>query len=147
PDDTLVYVLEQQVRELDPRYVATNHETKISRLVATPLVSIDQPTLEPLLVLAAAVERVDPLTWDVTLRDGPRFPDGAPVTSADVVYTFESTLRDPKSQAHRLFLDRFSSVEALDARRARFHLKEPLATFVTDLDYGIVSRAAAEAGG
>src|SRR5262252_3842406 len=44
PDDALVYVLELQVRELDPRYVVTNHETKISRLVAPALISVDQPS-------------------------------------------------------------------------------------------------------
>jgi peptide/nickel transport system substrate-binding protein len=147
PDDTLVFVLEQEVRELDPRYVVTNHETKISRLCAPALVSVDQPSLEPRLELAEKVERIDPVTWDVTVRADARFPDGSPVTARDVVYTFETTLHDVRSQAHHLFDERLAGVEALGERTARFHLKQQLATFVTDLEYGIVSAAAAEAGG
>lgn len=147
PDDTLVFVLEQQVRELDPRYLFLNYETKISRLVAPALVSVDQASLEPRLELAERIDRVDPLTWDVTVRAGPRFPDGTPIGARDVVYTFMSTLADPKSQAYHSFSERLVSVERLDERRARFHLREPLATFVTDLEYGIVSAAVAEAGG
>lgn len=147
PDDTLVYVLEQQVRELDPRYVITNHETKISRLVAPALVSVDQPSLEAKLELAERVERVDPVTWDVTIRTGPRFSDGTPLTARDVVYTFETTLHDRKSFAFHLFDERLRSVEALGEHTVRFHLKEPLATFVTDLEFGIVSADATEKAG
>jgi peptide/nickel transport system substrate-binding protein len=136
------------ITELDPRYAVTSNDTKISRLVAAPLVSVDQPTLEPRLELAQAVDAVDPLTWDVTLRPGVRFPDGTEMTSADVVYTFESIL-DPaqKSFARRTFEERLTRIEALGARRIRFHLKQPLATFRTDLDFGIVSERAARAVG
>jgi peptide/nickel transport system substrate-binding protein len=147
PDDTLVWVLEQSVKTLDPRDVLSNHETKISRLVAAPLASVDQPSMEPMLVLAEAVEPVDERTWDVTLRPGLHFADGAPVTARDVAYTFQSTL-DPARHAvnQRAFGERLISVEALDDRRARFHLTAPFATFVTDLDYGIVEEAADRAG-
>ncbi len=148
PDDTLVYVLESNLLELDPRWVVGSQETKVSRLLAPALVSVDQASLEPVMVLAERVTSVDPLTWDVTVRAGVRFPDGSPLTSRDVVYTYRTTL-DPKmrSTQFRMFNERLTSVEALDERTARFHLKEPLATFVTDLDYGIVSAAGAERNG
>lgn len=134
-----------EITELDPRHAVTSNDTKISRLVVAPLVSVDQPSLEPRLELAEAIDAIDPVTWDVTLRAGVRFPDGTEMTAADVLYTFQSILEPAqKSFARRTFEERLVRLEALDARRIRFHLKQPLATFVTDLDFGIVSKAAAE---
>ncbi|HWM84411.1 MAG TPA: ABC transporter substrate-binding protein, partial [Kofleriaceae bacterium] len=43
--------------------------------------------------------------------------------------------------------DRFERVEALDERRVRFHLVQPVATIITDLEFGIVSRRAAGRSG
>jgi peptide/nickel transport system substrate-binding protein len=37
------------------------------------------------------------------------------------------------------FTERYAKVEALGAKRVRFHLKQPLATFRTDIDFGIIS--------
>jgi peptide/nickel transport system substrate-binding protein len=148
PDDTLVYVVDTNLLELDPRWVVGSLETKVSRLLAPALVSVDQESLEPRLELAESVTAVDPLTWDVTVRDGVLFPDGQPLTARDVVYTFTTTL-DPamKGTQFRMFNERLTRVEQLDERRARFHLKEPLATFVTDLDYGIVQASEAQRHG
>jgi peptide/nickel transport system substrate-binding protein len=144
----LVYVLEQNVLELDPRWAISSQEVKVSRLVAPALVSVDQQSLEPRLELAEAVTAVDPLTWEVTVKPGLRFSDGTPLTARDVAYTFNSTI-DPKVKAAylRQFSDRLERVVVLDERRARFHLRQPLATFVTDLDFGIVQALDAERRG
>src|SRR5262245_43206464 len=111
PDDALVYVLELQVRELDPRYTMTNHEVKISRLVATALVSVDQPSLQPKLELAESVDLVDPLTWVVTVRSTARFPDGSPLTARDVAFSFKSAMADPKSPQYHVFNERLADVD------------------------------------
>src|SRR5262249_31245334 len=142
PDDTLVYIFESRVRELDPRYVVGSNDTKVSRLITSALVSIDQPSLAPMMEMAESVVAEDPLTWVVTLREGVRFSDGSPMTSADVVHTFRSVL-DPKRGAspYRMYHDRIASLEAIDARRVRFHLVAPFATFVTDMEMGILCAA------
>src|SRR5262249_925448 len=126
PDDTLVWVLEASVKELDPRYSQSSHETKISRLIAAPLVSVDQPSMEPVMELAESVVPVDDVPWDVTLRPGQRFSDGAPVTARDVAYTFATTI-DPARHSinQRAFTERLASMDVLDDRRVRFHLKAP----------------------
>jgi peptide/nickel transport system substrate-binding protein len=100
---------------------------------------VDQQSLEPVMELAERVEPVDLTTWDVTVRADARFADGAPVTSRDVLYTFHAIL-DPSQHTavFRAFDERIASIEALDDRRVRFHLKQPLATFVSDLDFGIM---------
>jgi peptide/nickel transport system substrate-binding protein len=148
PDDTLVYVLESYVSDLDPRYVNTSNEAKLSRLCAAGLVSVDQQSLEPKLELAERFDQIDPLTWDVTVRADARFPDGTALTSADVVYTFTSAL-DPAlhSTSFHAFDERFAGVEAVSERVARFHLKSPLATFRSDLEFGIVEKKVADENG
>jgi peptide/nickel transport system substrate-binding protein len=148
PDDTLVVVLDSDVTDVDPRFCPNSLDTKVSRLVAVGLVTVDQASLEPRPLLAQNLELVDPLTWDVTVRADARFSDGAPVTADDVIFTFASTM-DAKvgSRYRKNFMERIDRLEKLDDRRVRFHLKEPLATFQSDLDYGIVERRAATAPG
>jgi peptide/nickel transport system substrate-binding protein len=147
PDDTLVLLVESRFNSLDPRYTDTNHDTKLSRIVAPGLTVIDEK-MEARLLLAESISQVDERTVDVVLRPGLRFSDGTALTAADVVFTYQTTL-DPamKSLNLRGFQERFVSVEALDARRVRMHLVAPVATLLSDLDVGIVSQAAAGAHG
>jgi peptide/nickel transport system substrate-binding protein len=144
PDDTLVMLYDATINELDPRFALGSGDVKLSRLIVPGLTALDPSTLEPRPELAERIEQRDELTWDVLLRAGLRFSDGASLTSEDVVYTFASTLDPATGSLYRQnFGERFTRVEALDARRVRFHLVKPLATFLTDLEYGIVSARAA----
>ena len=142
PDDTLVMVIETSLGTTDPRYAITVYERKLSYLVAPGLVSVDTDTLEPRLELAAKIDRIDPRTWDVTLRPDARFSDGTPVTAADVAGMYSFLLApDSSSLYSKGFRERYSRVEATAPLTVRFHLHEPLATFMTDIDFGIVAHA------
>jgi len=144
-----VVLVEARLTSLDPRYGESNHDAKLSHLVAPGLTSVDQPSLEPRLLMAEKITKVDERTFDVVLKPGFRFSDGTPVTADDVVFTYMSAL-DPtmKSQVLRGFTERFVSVEATGELTARFHLVAPIATFESDLEFGIVSaRAARRSGG
>ncbi len=140
--------MSDDVADLDPRYALRSLDNKISRLIAPGLTTLDNPRLEPELALAEAIERVDDRTWDVTLRPGLLFSNGLPVTAADVAFTYQSVL-DPQFESFHQqgFRERFERVEVLDDRRARFHLTEPVATLWSDLDFGIVSKAATDGRG
>jgi peptide/nickel transport system substrate-binding protein len=146
PDDTIVVLVEARFSSIDPRYTNSVDDVKLSRLVAPGLTSVENGSVEPRLLLAESITWRDARTADVTLRPGLRFSDGTPLTSADVVFTFESA-RDPalESALLRNMRDRFAGFEALDERRVRIHLTEPLATLLSDLEFGIVSRRAAGA--
>jgi peptide/nickel transport system substrate-binding protein len=148
PDDTLVILVEARLNSLDPRYCESNHDVKLSRLVAPGLTSVEQPSMEPRLLMAEKIIQRDERTWDVVLRPGFRFSDGTPVTADDVAFTYMSVL-DPamKSQELRGFQERFEKVEALDERTARFHLVAPMATFQSDIEFGIVSARAVRGSG
>jgi peptide/nickel transport system substrate-binding protein len=139
PDDTLVVLVENAMTSADPRYAITNYDAKLARLVCSGLTAVDTPDLVPRLDLAASIDRLDDLTYDVAVRSDARFADGTPVTAADVVYTFESVLADAASPAHRNLAERLRWLEAVAPLRARIHLVAPVATLASDLDFGIVA--------
>jgi peptide/nickel transport system substrate-binding protein len=147
PDEIVVLVdatATDAPRSLDPRYTSTNLDIKISRLIYAALVSEDQPSSEPKFDLAEKVELVDPVTWDITLREGAHFADGTPVTALDVYETFRSTMDEAASvhsTTQRAYQQRIAGMRLLPhphGLKLRFQLKEPFATFVTDLDMGIL---------
>lgn len=140
PDDTIVMAIETPLTTTDPRSGVNNWDNKVHKLVAAGLTAVDTLNMLPRLELASNIAAVDDLTIDVTVRDDARFSDGSPVTAADVAGTYMSVLApDSISASHKTLSDRFVSVEATSPRVARFHLKAPLATFTSDIDYGIVS--------
>jgi len=144
PDDTLVMVIEDPISSLDPRYTLSNADTKFSRLIAPGLVVVDTDDMSAKLELAESITQVDTLTWDAVIRADARFSDGEPVTAADVAWTYTTMTKDGSESTYaKSFRERFTSVEAIDARRVRFHLVAPLATFMTDVDMGIVAAHAA----
>ncbi len=69
----------------------------------------------------------DKLSYTFTLRDGVKFHDGTPFTSADVVATFNRILNPPQGVASvfRSQLEMVDRVEAPDPKTARFVLKHP----------------------
>jgi peptide/nickel transport system substrate-binding protein len=148
PDDTLVVLVEQRLTSLDPRYFESNHDIKLSRLVAPGLTSVEQESIEPRLLLAEKIVQVDERTFDVTLKPGFRFSDGTPLTAEDVAFTYMSAL-DPamKSPVLRGFSERFASVEATGELTVRFHMVAPIATFYSDIEFGIVSARAVKGSG
>src|SRR5690606_17126617 len=55
PDDTLVVLVEAALRDLDPRFAVSNHDTKLSRLVAPGLTTVDNAELTPVPLLAERI--------------------------------------------------------------------------------------------
>jgi len=140
PDDTLVMLIDTPMSTADPRYALTNNEAKLVRLVAPGLTTVDTPNTEPRLQLASAIDHVDDRTIDVSIREDAMFSDGNPVRGEDVARTYASVMNEGcNSLYQRGFRERFASVEVLGPKRVRFHLNLPLATFMTDIEFGIVS--------
>jgi peptide/nickel transport system substrate-binding protein len=134
-----VVLIEAPMTAADPRYTLTNYDAKLSRLVAPGLTSVDTPNAEPRLELASSVDRVDDVTIDVTLADR-KFSDGNPVRAEDVARTYQSVMADACGSLYQKgFHERFKTIEVLDAKRVRFHLVKPIAMFMSDIEFGIVS--------
>jgi peptide/nickel transport system substrate-binding protein len=146
PDDTLVMAIETPMRVADPRYTISNYDSKLGKLIAPGLTSVDTPDAAPRMELASSVDRVDPLTVDVTLADR-KFSDGTPVTANDVVRTYQSVMDDKCNSLYQKgLLERFDHLEALDDRHVRFHLKLPVAMFITDIEFGVIAWHGVPAG-
>ncbi|MDD9269030.1 ABC transporter substrate-binding protein [Paenibacillus sp. GCM10023248] len=81
----------------------------------------------------------DGTVWTVKLRQGAKFSDGKPVTSADVQYTYQAAAASGSS----VDLSNVRSVEAPDELTVKFTLKEPQSTFAQMLvSTGIVPKHA-----
>jgi peptide/nickel transport system substrate-binding protein len=147
PDDTLVLAIEDVMKTDDPRFAISNYDAKLGKLIAPGLTSVDTPDAAPRMELAASIDRgADPLVVDVTLADRV-FSDGQPVTADDVVRTYQSVMDERCNSLYKKgFDERYASIEAVDARHVRFHLKQPLATFITDVEFGILSWHGVPAG-
>jgi peptide/nickel transport system substrate-binding protein len=68
----------------------------------------------------------DGLTYDFVLRAGARFHNGDPVTADDVKFSFERY----RGVSAKILKERVRQVQALDAQRVRFQLKEPWPDFL-----------------
>lgn len=146
PDDAIVVLIPNLIRDVDPRFALTNYDSKLSRLIAIGLTTVDREDLEPALALAESIEPIDDRTYRVVIRADARFSDGTPVTAADVAFTFESAmLEEVNSLFRRNFEERFERLEVVSAREVIIHLDKPVATLLSDLDFGIISKRAANA--
>ena len=71
----------------------------------------------------------DGLTWTVNIREDAKFSDGQPLTSEDVVFTFEK-LMESSSTVDLTFVD---SVTSKSDYSLEFKLKSPRSTFISNL--------------
>jgi peptide/nickel transport system substrate-binding protein len=136
--DSLVVMLPRDAEQLDPRFVGDPYGLRVTRLVFASLVTIDPRTLEVVPDLAERVDTKSPTEFHVRLRKGLRFSDGSALDSEDVVATFEGvvdpTLRSRYAHTYR----RIAAIDVVDPLTVVFRLKEPHATFLTDLELPIV---------
>src|SRR5207249_2766083 len=132
PPGEMLLLIENPVRSLDPRIAPGSYDTKLSRLVAPGLTTVDATDGVPRPLLAESIVREGPGRYLVTLRPDARFPDGSPLEAEDVVYTYASVVDPALHSTYRAsFADKGISKDALevvDARRVRFRLPRPLAT-------------------
>lgn len=136
----MVMAVESQITTVDPRFTLSNIETKVSRLIAPGLTTVDTPTAEPRLELAQSIDPIDATTIDVTIRPDAVFSDGTPVRAEDVARTYETVMAEACGSLYRKgFLERYQRVEAIGDTKVRFHFTHPIAMFRVDIEFGIIS--------
>ncbi|HMR34284.1 MAG TPA: ABC transporter substrate-binding protein [Geminicoccaceae bacterium] len=130
---------------IDPHFSRTgnNQMTAVNmfdRLLLTT------PQMSEVPALAVSWRNIDPLTWEVKLRQGVTFHDGSPFTAEDVLFSFERTRSIPNSPAS--FASSVASVktaEIVDPLTIRFTTDTPTPQFVTEIGrIYIASKKAAE---
>jgi peptide/nickel transport system substrate-binding protein len=73
----------------------------------------------------------DQLSWTFTLRDGVTFHDGQPLTSADVVYSFDRIIDGKLSTAYRF--ESVKDVVAVDPKTVRIDLTGPTPNLLANI--------------
>ncbi|MDH3728442.1 MAG: ABC transporter substrate-binding protein [Myxococcales bacterium] len=138
--EALVVVLPRDAEQLDPRFVSDPYGLRVSRLLFASLVTIDPRTLEVVPDLAASVVALSPTEYEVRLKTGLRFSDGTPLDAEDVAATFRGVVDPDLKSRYAHTYRRIQNIEILDPQTLRFVLREPHATFLTDLELPIVRR-------
>lgn len=91
-------------------------------------------------------KKVDDLTYEVALRDGATFHNGAPVTADDVVYSFARVLDPANKSLYAGFLGFLDHVEKKDDKTVTIKLKQPFSLVAERIAVvKIVPKAAATA--
>jgi peptide/nickel transport system substrate-binding protein len=141
----VVFLIESNPANLDPRFAVDGQSQRIGALLFSGLVKRDDE-MNVHGDLAESWETPDALTYVFHLREGVKFHDGREVTSKDVKATIEFMMnaanRSPKRGAFRMI----GSIEAPDAYTVVFHLKEPAASFLWNMERSAVGIAPADAG-
>jgi peptide/nickel transport system substrate-binding protein len=135
PAGEALVIIDSPPASLDRRYALAAVADRVTSLISPGLLRIgDDGQPEP--DLAESFERVGETRYRFVLRDGLTFHDGTPLTSADVVYTFESLERLGSPLTPRYA--RIASIEAVDPSTVDIVLTEPFAPLLIDLTLGIV---------
>jgi peptide/nickel transport system substrate-binding protein len=141
----VVFVIESNPANLDPRYATDGTTQRIDRLIFSGLVTRDaQMNLHG--DLAESWETPDPLTYVFHLKKGVKFHDGRPVTSRDVKATIEYMMDPANKSPKRGSFNMIASIEAPDAETVIFRLKEPYASFLWNMEKSAVGIVPAGAG-
>lgn len=141
----VVFVIESNPANLDPRYATDGTTQRIDRLIFSGLVVRDtQMNLHG--DLAESWETPDPLTYVFRLKKGVRFHDGRSLTSRDVKATIDYMMDAANRSPKRGSFSMIASIEAPDAATVVFHLKEPYASFLWNLERSAVGIVPAGSG-
>jgi peptide/nickel transport system substrate-binding protein len=96
------------------------------------LVELHPATREPYNALAAAdPKKVNDTTYQVTIRDGATFHNGAPVTTEDVAFSFTRVMDPANKSLFSQFIPFIQDVKPVDAKTVEFTLKYPFPGFAS----------------
>ncbi|MGQ9601370.1 MAG: ABC transporter substrate-binding protein [Candidatus Bipolaricaulia bacterium] len=112
-------------KTFNPIVEQENSSNAVTALLNAPLI---EPDGSPAVAQSYEIS-ADERTITFVLREGLRFSDGTPVTTADVLFTFNEILFNPVVQSNKaswLISGRFPEVEALDERTVRITTPVPV---------------------
>ena len=131
---------------IDPQFSRTGNNQMTANMIFGQLVEFDQ-NLQVSPGLAESWKTIDPLTWEITLREGVTFHDGAPLTVEDVIFSLERADEVPNSPAP--FTDQVSAIDKMEKtgeRVLKITTKAPAPTLMEDIGRVFIVRQAAAEG-
>ena len=134
---SVTFLIESSPTNLDPRYGTDGVSQRIDRLLFNGLVKRDlQMNLQG--DLAERWENPDPLTYVFHLKPGIKFHNSRPLTSKDVKATIDYMMDPANKSPKRGAFTMIASIDAPDPLTVIFHLKEPYASFLWNLERSTV---------
>lgn len=128
--------INEEPKNLNPLLAGTTPEIFVDRLMFEPLLSADERG-NPVPMLAATVPTqanggisADGRTVVYHLRGDARWSDGAPVTSRDVVWSWQAIENPRNNVVSRHGYDDVRGIDAPDPHTVVVHLKKPFSPFV-----------------
>ncbi|CAO3425438.1 ABC transporter substrate-binding protein [Azospirillum endophyticum] len=131
-NDTLVYASDSEPENISPYHNNLREGVIVAHLVWETLIHRNPKTgaYEP--ELATAWKWVDPVTLELTLRQGVTFQDGSPFTADDVVFTFNYVLTPEAKVVTKQNVEWMAGADKIDDHTVRVRLKGP---FPAALEY------------
>ncbi len=130
-DGTIIVGLADAPTTLDP----ADHRSRTSETVIRNMFDglVTRDTRNGVhLELAESAELIDPVTWEVKLRQGVKFHDVPEITADDVIFTFNRIIQEnmieypePHTSPRKGLIAPLESVEKVDDYTVRFHLSAP----------------------
>jgi ABC-type transport system substrate-binding protein len=142
--DTVRIGVGASTTSIDPNRVVQEVDVMALALISGTLLVQSGGEAVPGLATGCSVDATQ-LNYTCTLRDGLKFSDGSPLTSADVKATFERALADP-ANANAGIISSLKSVTAPGPTQVTFTLNAPTASFplaLTEAPLGVFPAAAA----
>ena len=125
--DWLVQAFGVNLKSLTPFISADAYASEVQGFILESMLIRNPSTLEWEGLLAESwTVSEDGLTFVFKLRDGLLFSDGEPLTSEDVVFSFDFIMNEAiQAPRERAYYSKIESVIALDQRTVKFQFKEP----------------------
>jgi peptide/nickel transport system substrate-binding protein len=138
-EGVLVVGLESEPTRLDPRLATDAASSRIGDLIYRRLFRKDVNG-RPIEDLVRTWDQPDATTYRFKILEGIRFHDGRVLDARDVKYTFQSILDPALKSPLRGRYDMIESVESPEPLTVVFRLRETFASFLVNLDVGIIPR-------
>jgi peptide/nickel transport system substrate-binding protein len=123
---------------VNPILAVTDVDRDLTALIYSGLTTYKNGAFIPDLAASSSISR-NGLTYTFTLKDGLRFQDDTPLTSADVAYTIQM-IQDPalKSPLRADWKD--VTVKIVSPTIIQFTLKQPYSPFISNTAVGIIPK-------
>ena len=130
---------------IDPQFSRTGNNQNTSNMIFEELVKFDR-NLQISPGLATEWTNLDPLTWQIKLREGVTFQDGSPFTADDVIFSLERAPNVPNSPApYTDMVSNIDKLEKVDDLTLKITTKIPDPALIEDIGrVFIISKAASD---
>jgi len=120
---------------LDPQYSTTGATQQASQQIFETIVGRDR-NLRVVPSLAVSWKEIDPLTWELKLRQGVKFHDGKDFGADDIIYSIKRIPRVPDSpSSYKRNVTAIKDVVAVDSHTVRLLLNTPSPQLTLDLSF------------